>query len=210
MLATPKSLSTLTADDLMSRDVVRLTEEMPLRDAARLMLQKQIAGAPVVDREGRCVGVLSATDFLRLAEKRTDISKPTDPTLPITCPFQREFEVGDGKEITLCTLPLGVCPVQRKQKGLDGEERIVCTQPHSVLVDWQMVDAEKLPADEVHRFMTSDPVTVRPTISIRSMARMMIDAHIHRLIVVDKERRPISVVSSTDLLAAMAYFDGDH
>jgi CBS-domain-containing membrane protein len=38
---------------------------------------------------------------------------------------------------------------------------------------------------------------------------MMIDAHIHRIIVVDKKQRPIGIVSSTDLLAAMAYSDGE-
>jgi CBS-domain-containing membrane protein len=38
---------------------------------------------------------------------------------------------------------------------------------------------------------------------------MMIDAHIHRVIVVDKKRRLIGILSSTDLLAAMAYSDGE-
>jgi len=37
---------------------------------------------------------------------------------------------------------------------------------------------------------------------------MMVDAHIHRIIVVDGEGRPIGVVSSTDLVAAMADPDG--
>jgi predicted transcriptional regulator len=39
---------------------------------------------------------------------------------------------------------------------------------------------------------------------IGDLARMMIDAHIHRLIVVDDAGRPAGVVSSTDLLAALA------
>jgi len=86
---------------------------------------------------------------------------------------------------------------------------IVCSQPNCVLVDWQVVDVEKLPTDEVRRFMTPDPVTVHPAASIRVLARMMIDAHIHRVIVVDEERRPIGVVSSTDLLASLAYTDAE-
>ena len=53
--------------------------------------------------------------------------------------------------------------------------------------------------------MTPDPVTVKPETSILALARMMVDAHIHRVIVVDKERRPIGIVSSTDLLAALAW-----
>jgi CBS domain-containing protein len=38
---------------------------------------------------------------------------------------------------------------------------------------------------------------------------MMIDAHIHRVIVVDEEERPIGIVSNTDVLAALAYSGGN-
>jgi len=209
MRAKSKPLQALTADDLMKPDVVRLPEEMPLRDAARLLLRNQIGGAPVVDGQGKCVGVFSAIDFLRLSEVRADATRPTAPPLPITCSFQTKHRTSDGKEVTLCTLPPGVCPIQVKQEGPGGETLIVCSQPHCVLADWQVVDVEKLPTDEVRRFMTPDPVTAQPATSIRVLARMMIDAHIHRIIVVDEGRRPIGVVSSTDVLAAVAYTDGE-
>src|SRR5690242_5495541 len=130
MRAKSTPLQALTADELMTRDVVRLAEDMPLQEAARLMLKNQISGAPVVDRGGRCVGILSATDFLRLAERRTDATSPAFRALPLTCSFQRRFPVPDGGEITLCTLPLGVCPIQTSQVDPDGKERIVCTDPH--------------------------------------------------------------------------------
>jgi predicted transcriptional regulator len=116
-----------------------------------------------------------------------------------------KFRVGNGKEITLCTLPLGVCPPQEKQKDLDGKEMVVCSQPHTVLTNWQVVEVEKLPADDVRRYMTADPVTARTDTLIRTLARMMIDAHIHRVIVVDEQQRPVGVVSSTDILSAVAY-----
>jgi CBS-domain-containing membrane protein len=74
-----------------------------------------------------------------------------------------------------------------------------------VCSDWQVVDVENLPTDEVCCYMTPDPVTVRPNVGIAELARMMLDAHIHRLIVVDAQGRPVGVVSSTDVLAAVAY-----
>jgi len=193
----------------MKPDVIRLPEDMPLRDAARLLLRNQIGGAPVVDAQGKCVGVFSAIDFLRLSEMRADVTRPTGPPLPITCSFQTKRRTSDGKEVMLCTLPPGVCPIQVKQEEPGGETLIVCSQPHCVLVDWQVVEVEKLPTDEVRRFMTPDPVTARPATCIRVLARMMIDAHIHRIIVVDEERKPIGVVSSTDVLAALAYSDDE-
>jgi CBS domain-containing protein len=204
-MRTISSLFSLTAEDLMSRDVVRLPRGMPLREAARLLIERHVGGAPVVDGRGKCIGVLSATDFLFLASKRADATRPAAPAQPITCSFQTKRTRSDGREVVQCTLPPGVCPIQLKQHDLDGEEWSQCTQPNCVLYDWQVVDVEKLPADEVQRFMTSDPVTVKRETSIRVMSRMMIDAHIHRIIVVDDKHRPVGIVSSTDLLAALAY-----
>jgi CBS domain-containing protein len=202
--ATKKSLNEMTVDDLMASDIVLLPEDMPLRQAARLLLKNQIGGAPVVDSQGRCVGVLSSIDFLRLAERRADVTKPASPALPVTCPFQTKHRTADGREVIRCQVAPGVCPIQAEQKGPNGERMLVCSQPHCVLVDWQVVEVEKLPQDEVRQFMTAVPVTVAPATSIRDVARMMIDAHIHRVIVVDDDQRPIGIVSSTDLLAALA------
>ncbi len=205
MRTTMKPLLDLTAADLMSPEVVRLPETMPLREAAQRLLRNQIGGAPVVDSRGECVGVFSATDFLRLAEKRADVTGPASPPLPITCSFQSKQRTADGREVIRCTLPPGVCPIQLNEAGRRGAESLVCGEPHCVLVNWQIVPLEQLPTDEVRRFMTPDPVTVQPNTSVRVLARMMLDAHIHRLIVVDEERRPVGVISSTDLLSALAY-----
>src|SRR3989442_7976247 len=62
-----KSLHYLTAEDLMSRDVVTVPAGMSLRGAAVLLSRAQVSGAPVVDRDNRCIGVLSTADFLKLA-----------------------------------------------------------------------------------------------------------------------------------------------
>jgi CBS domain-containing protein len=50
---------------------------------------------------------------------------------------------------------------------------------------------DELPPDIVRDYMTTDVVTAPPEASIREVAQMMLDAHIHRLIVVDKEFRPV-------------------
>jgi CBS domain-containing protein len=205
MIETTRELLALTAGDLMSRNVVELPEHMPLRDAARLLLQNQIGGAPVVDKDGRCVGVLTAIDFLRLVGKSGQITGPLSPALPITCPFWVKQRDTDGKEIEVCTLPLGVCPIQMHGVDAQGNEAIVCRQPHCVLTDWQIVDLEKLPVTEVRHHMTANCVTVPPATTIRELARAMIDTHVHRVIVVNEEHRPIGIVSTTDVLGALAY-----
>jgi CBS-domain-containing membrane protein len=131
-----RSLLALTASDLMTREVVAIPVKTSMRAAAQTLAQARVNGAPVINGEGRCVGVVSASDFFRGA-------------------VQENLEID--------------------------------------------------PTDKVGEHMTADPVTANTATPIRELARMMLDADIHRVIVVDEQERPIGVVSSTDVLAAMAY-----
>lgn len=196
-----KPLHALTAGDLMTRNVVQLPEEMPLRDAARRLRQGQVSGAPVVDQRGRCIGVLSTADFLRWAEQERRSSKE----VPIpACPYQVKGRLLTGEEAVICTLAEGLCPLQVMRSTTGGRHTALCTLSSTGRSDRQQ-EFKDLPADAVSRYMTTDIVTTGPETPLPRLARMMIDAHIHRLIVVDEQQRPIGIVSSTDLLAAMAY-----
>jgi len=155
MLATGKALTALKAADIMSRDVIMIPQEMSLRAAAHLLCQAQITGAPVVDDAMRCVGVLSATDFVHWAES--------------SC--QTAFTFSD---------------------------------PCQPVCDWEVLNINILPAEEVRAHMTPVPVVANPQTPLGELARLMIDAHIHRVIVVDGNSQPIGIVSSSDILAAVA------
>src|SRR5271166_3903953 len=64
-----RPLLALTAADLMVSPVVTIPQGTSLREAARLLHQSDISGAPVVDPQGRCLGVLSSSDFVTWAGK---------------------------------------------------------------------------------------------------------------------------------------------
>jgi CBS domain-containing protein len=49
----------------MNRDVVTISQDTPLRAAAELFFQRRIEEAAVVDADGRCVAILSATGLIR-------------------------------------------------------------------------------------------------------------------------------------------------
>ena len=117
-----------------------------------MLSRAHVSGAPVVDDKGRCVGVLSTTDFLHWVENGNTRSQPKE----------------------------------------------------SVCHAWQIFGSDASPTDTVGCFMTADPVTVSAGASIGKLAQMMLDARIHRVIVVDADERPIGIVSSTDMLAAVA------
>jgi len=155
MITLTKPLTSMTAADVMCRDLVLIPKYMSLPRAAHLLNQNQVSGAPVVNEDGVCVGVLSSFDFVHWAE--------------------------NGHKI---------------------KQRCEC---RDISQPWQMVAPENLPEDTVANYMTEFPVTATEETRINELARMMIDAHIHRIVVVDTEGRPTGIVSSTDLLAAVAY-----
>jgi len=60
------------------------------------------------------------------------------------------------------------------------------------------------PSAVVEDFMTEDPVTGTGEDSLHALARRMTDAHIHRVIIISAERKPVGIVTSLDLLKALA------
>jgi CBS domain-containing protein len=52
----------------------------------------------------------------------------------------------------------------------------------------------------VRHLMTRPPVTVHMSTSVVRAARLMLDQHIHRVVVIDDEDIPIGVVTTSDLL----------
>jgi CBS domain-containing protein len=158
MTVATKPLLALTAGDLMSRPVVTVPPEMHLREAARVLAQEQFTGVSVVGAGGQCVGVLSATDFVRWAAG------------------------GGCAAVPRCTMPPAAS-------------------------HWRVPDLELLPAETVEGHMMSDPVMVSAGLGIRELARLMLDAHIHRVGVVAEDGRLSGMVSGTDILVAVAYAD---
>jgi CBS domain-containing protein len=55
----------LLASDVMVKDVVTVLESAPLKEVARVLSDKNITGAPVVNSVGALVGVISETDIIR-------------------------------------------------------------------------------------------------------------------------------------------------
>ncbi len=53
-----------TVQEMMTKRVVSVHRETPLKDVARLLIDNRISGVPVVDVDGAVLGVVSEADFL--------------------------------------------------------------------------------------------------------------------------------------------------
>jgi CBS domain-containing protein len=68
-----------TAADIMKRDVITVPGEATLQEAAALLMTHDISGAPVVDASGKMIGIVSESDLLSEAKRRS--------ALPHIAPF---------------------------------------------------------------------------------------------------------------------------
>ncbi len=60
----PRNVYEQRVKDVMSRDVVTIDANESIHDALQLMAENKVAALPVVDRQGRCVGIISASDLV--------------------------------------------------------------------------------------------------------------------------------------------------
>jgi CBS domain-containing protein len=63
-------LARLTVEKVMSRSPVTVEADADVADAARVMLERKIGALPVV-HEGRLVGIVTESDFVRAVAKMT-------------------------------------------------------------------------------------------------------------------------------------------
>ncbi len=61
----PYLLSKIKMRDIMTRDVITVTEDTPIEEAARIMADHKIGGLPVM-RDGRLVGIITETDIFKI------------------------------------------------------------------------------------------------------------------------------------------------
>ena len=60
------------ASEIMETQVLTVSPETPLLSIQRMFLDESIHGAPVVDGEGRVVGVITSADLLRAVSEEHD------------------------------------------------------------------------------------------------------------------------------------------
>lgn len=180
----------MTVLELMTRDVVTVGPETTLRELASLLVTEHIGGAPVVARE-EVLGVISATDLLEFAadapgspterlEQYTGFGEDTE---------SRVAEVEEGEEASAAYFTdfwedVGAETVERFQE-LESPE-------------WNVLDEHT-----VGEFMSRTVFSLTPDVEVQMAARRMLDADVHRALVIE-DGRLVGVVTSLDILRAVA------
>lgn len=62
-------LSKLKVEKVMTKKPLTIQQNAPIIDAAQIMLEKKVSGLPVVDQDGKLVGILTESDVFRMLVK---------------------------------------------------------------------------------------------------------------------------------------------
>lgn len=157
----------ITATDLMNPEVLTVRDDLAIDDLAAFLLDNEISGAPVVDEDGRLVGVVSLADVAAVTAE----SSEAPPGLPTAGFFSQGFGAASMDE-------------------LDELE-----------VD---VDEELTVAD----IMNPEIYSVGEDATASEVASLMLDSHIHRVLVLQGEA-VVGIISTSDLLGLLVDVDGN-
>lgn len=95
-------LTSVRVSDIMSRKVLILREDSTLEDAVSEMLEKDVGSAIIIDNNGRCIGIITERDFLRLFKEKVDPSYHVKEYMsrnPIT--VREDASVNEAKNIMI-------------------------------------------------------------------------------------------------------------
>ncbi|MFN8474803.1 MAG: DUF190 domain-containing protein [Anaerolineae bacterium] len=216
-----------TAADIMTAQPATIQAAAPLNDAARLMAQRHVKRLPVVDADGRLVGIVSRLDVLRAAGKTAREAAPMLPPPSGVNLRVRDIMAADVPTAHPDTpldelLPRLVDSPLRRVVIVDSAGHVVGliadamllnrALPHEKPRAWSTVrhwlglggSADPRLATVAREVMAREVYAVRADASILDAIEMMVDRRVKRLVVVDEDRRLMGMVDRQRTLQALA------
>ena len=180
--------------DIMQTSVLTVEPTMSVADLARMLLSYEITGAPVVDRGGSVVGVVSASDILRIVSSET-----AEPPLPARGPGE-EPEVRREGAFALEESESGSVSAFFRDAGGTVHRHAVALAP--------LLGPAPFGSRTVADIMMPARFSVRPSTTVRGLARFLLTARVHRALVLEQALLR-GIVTTFDVLRVVAGEDDD-
>jgi len=213
-----RSLDTIPVEKIMTPNPITVTAGKSLRDAARLMLQHGISSLPVVDEDGRLVGIITKTDVVRAyAERLRGRYRARDY-------MYEEFPVASPYHSVAYVLELLEQHPSRRVLVVDGERLVGIIAPSDIAFTALEVTPTKGKEKYVRRFvllpkgrlgpvydyvittagdiMTPEPATALPGDDLAAVAQAMIRGGFSS-VPVTVDEKPVGLVVKHNILEAI-------
>lgn len=188
----------LTAGDLMSHPITSVEASVPLTEAARLMLEKDISRL-LVTEDGKPAGMIAGSDFVasiaRAEKARREIVADVMSDAILVCRDKTPITSAARTMTQAGWRSVLIVDSRGRPLGVLSEKDLISLLQNGV-------KEHVLVSAVMHPMQTID---IRA--SLREAADMMIQNHHHRLVVVDvqdPDSFPLGIVSSFDIVAEMA------
>jgi len=114
----------IRVDQIMNRKVLAIREDQPCRAAMDLFLNNRVGSLPVVDEEGRLVGIISKTDLMlpsQIERKVGDILTREVVTVREGCPIANVIRMFQSRKLR----GIPVVDADKRLVGIIGREDIL-------------------------------------------------------------------------------------
>lgn len=192
--------------DVMKRPVHTIGPDAPLEEAVAKMQRERIHSLPVVEDDGRLVGILTDGDLLAAyAGKRLPVSNLAEiPVARLMTPdpitIGTDATLGDAAGAIL-EGGFRHLPVLDEDLRLAGvvSERDLRALLGTDLIDWTTVEETRL-EEPIGNVLVPSPVTVRPETPLADALELFTDERIGALPVLDDDDRLVGILSYVDVL----------
>ena len=199
------SIKRLHVSSAMTDTVITVGPDDDVTEVAQLMIERGMSGCPVVDEDGKLVGVITKAQISKLVDRfdKVNVSElmTTEDILQVN-PVTRLIKArGDMLDAGYSGLPV---TDGGRVLGLITERMVA-----EAMARFTVEVPDKHRANQVRQIrvvdaMKQQPPMVAPEDSIAEAATKMLDANLNTLPVVEKGNRLVGMISATDLTRFVA------
>ncbi len=219
--------------EVMTRQVVTITPDAILARAARLMAEKHLKRLPVVDSDGKLVGILGRLDILNtiaavhlpqwhpaahpVGEQATVANVMTRevPTVRDSALVEEIFEllvssshkrvvvVDDKRQVVGIIADSDLISRVSRESWPGIIEVLISKVPLGTVSSEARRHIQKLRARSAKEFMTRDVITVRDKMPVASALALSAEKRVKRLPVVNAEGELVGIVGRTEMMRAL-------
>jgi CBS domain-containing protein len=214
--------------EVMRREVAAVHPDSPITEVVELLLTKDFTAVPVVDDQGKVVGMVSDNDLLMRGGMIVNLSlkKAADPDFvralheSLENPNRKVSEVMTREVVTISPdtilgsaartmvekhlKRLPVVDADGKLVGILGRLDILNTIAAVHLPDWHPQAHSAGPQATVAEVMTREVPTVHESATIEQVFDLLVSSSHKRVVVVDDRRRVAGIIADSDLISRLS------
>lgn len=220
-----RPINTLSASDVMSRDVKTITPRKSIKHAAQIMTKYKIGGLPVVSEDGTIRGIITRTDITRAFadhyKGEYTVSDLAREAYAVANPYHAIFHVArlasldpagkvvvvddDGKPIGIITRrDLAFTNISYEVRMTRGKDRFRKIKSRDYMGRDKIVALREYFVPLAKDIMSEDVITINGDEDAAEAARIMVTNDIGALPVVDEEGRLTALLTKHEIVKVVA------